>query len=481
MMSGVVPLLSASVVSTVVLRPSTVYVLRVESARSRGVWHVRRCFAEFCELRDKLLAAATAFRPASGGDCASSRSSSRRGSGDAEEQDSPTSSGGSAKSSPTQATPSPPHSQAQQGSGSADKFAFLLEEFPTRRRFWSRSVVRRRATALNAFLQQALEFARDARASQQIAVYFSVTTHLEAFLGCAEHADDAFLCGSMAWGGTLSSSSAMRPRPTLDQYPVTPIQTSSLSSKCETSKWRCAADRWRGAHDSDSDSDSDRDCDSDIERPLNHDTSTLHARRHNCSPTENDRDVDEELLIVGMARADLSRQLCLRPRIFHPFDNYDGDEAKGDDERDDHNDNESDVASEDDELEATCLRKAASAALPRETREMRLYYTGSHYAPLQKGRKEGMTASAAWAARVEVAGIRAMTGKQDAPLRTPVPIYPCISRRRSWKSIGSAVDRDDRIKPTKAEVLKNNKAKRPHRHHLPFGRAIRADRRPECA
>lgn len=445
MSGGAAHLLRASVVSSVALRPSTVYVLRVER-RPRGVWHVRRCFAEFCELRDKLLAAATAFRVA--GDV-SGRSSS--------DTNSPTSDG-SHEASPI-AGPTRPQEQPQ----ARERLAFLLEDFPSRRRFWSRSIVRRRATALNAFLQQALEFAREARASQQIAVYFSVATHLEAFLDCTKHADDAFQGDSVSWGGEASPSLERQPQPTLEKYPVAP---SSSSSECKAGRWLCAADRWH------SDSDSDHDSDSETEHYGG--SSTLHARRHKTSPTDSDKGVDEELLVVGLERSAISQYLCTRPRISHPFDSC-GD----DDERGDRHSDMSGATSEVNEVRGTHLRKAASAVLPRETREMRLYYTGSHYASLQNGQEEGITASVAWAARVEFAGIRSLASKQDAPLRAPVPIHPRTSRRRNQKSVVSAVGRDNGIALAKETLVKNGKAGRLHR--LAFSRAVPVEHHPDYA
>ncbi|EEY63295.1 uncharacterized protein PITG_22534 [Phytophthora infestans T30-4] len=47
--------LSASITSALALKPSTVYILRVENTKTRQSWHIRRCFSEFCELREKLL------------------------------------------------------------------------------------------------------------------------------------------------------------------------------------------------------------------------------------------------------------------------------------------------------------------------------------------------------------------------------------------------------------------------------------------
>jgi hypothetical protein len=200
----------------------------------------------------------------------------------------------------------------------------------------------------------------------------------------------------------------------------------------------------------------------------------LHARRRKLSPAGSNKDVDEELLVVGLEHSAISQHFCTRPRIFHPFDNNSDEVVQGDRHSD-----MSGVTSEDNEVREIHLRKAASAVLPRETREMRLYYTGSHYAPLQNGQEEGITASVAWATRVEFAGIRTLASKQDAPLRAPVPIHPRTSRRRSQKSIVSTADRDNGISLAKVTLLKNGKAGLLHR--LAFSRAIPIDHRPDYA
>ncbi|KAJ0393906.1 hypothetical protein ATCC90586_001334 [Pythium insidiosum] len=182
-MSGVVHVLSASITSALAIKPSTVYVLRVENLQTGDVWHIRRCFSEFCDLREKMLVLIDGPQAAATG-----------------------------ASSPTQQSPSPTttmapmrvltlRSQQRRGSGSScgsssgnsgpvhERFPFLYSKFPRRQFFGSRSkkVIEQRTVALNQFLQEAMWFVRELRNQHRIATYFSLMTQLEVFLDVAKH------------------------------------------------------------------------------------------------------------------------------------------------------------------------------------------------------------------------------------------------------------------------------------------------------
>ncbi|GLE07813.1 hypothetical protein PINS_up018519 [Pythium insidiosum] len=183
-MSGVVHALSASITSALAIKPSTVYVLRVENLQSGDVWHIRRCFSEFCELREKMLVLIDGPQAALPG-----------------------------FSSPTQQSPTTAmapmrvltlRSQQRRGSGSScgsagnsgpvhERFPFLYSKFPRRQFFGSRSkkVIEQRTVALNQFLQEAMWFVRELRNQHRIATYFSLMTQLETFLDAAKHTASA--------------------------------------------------------------------------------------------------------------------------------------------------------------------------------------------------------------------------------------------------------------------------------------------------
>lgn len=138
-MSGVVHELNASITSALVIKPSTVYVLRVENTQTHVVWHLRRSFSDFVDLREKFLALVES-NSSLVKDCQST-------------------------------------------------FPHLFKRFPRRHLFGSRlkRIVQHRTNALNRFLAEALAFVSDMKRQQKIALYFSMMTHLESFLDCAQH------------------------------------------------------------------------------------------------------------------------------------------------------------------------------------------------------------------------------------------------------------------------------------------------------
>ncbi|KAK1929130.1 hypothetical protein P3T76_015423 [Phytophthora citrophthora] len=166
--------LSASITSALALKPSTVYILRVENTKIKKSWHIRRCFSEFCELREKLLSliddqmALYLTNP------------------DLDSTENSFSSSSISSSASTSGSASRYHHSAPP---SCDRFAYVFKQFPPRKLFGSRSkrVIEARTMALNRFLQQSLEVVEVVRQRQLIAVCFSMMTHIETFLDCRAH------------------------------------------------------------------------------------------------------------------------------------------------------------------------------------------------------------------------------------------------------------------------------------------------------
>lgn len=189
-MSGVVHDLSACITSALAIKPSTVYVLRVENTQTRDVWHIRRCFSEFCDLRERMLILidGQGSQPATSGDdsgfnsptpaavAATRRLLSRNA---------------SFKSSRPGSSTNSPRSTSAAGTGRVqERFPYLYTKFPRRQFFGSRTkkVIEQRTMALNQFLQEALWFMREVKMQHNIAMYFSLMTQLEAFFDCGCHA-----------------------------------------------------------------------------------------------------------------------------------------------------------------------------------------------------------------------------------------------------------------------------------------------------
>ncbi|EEY58513.1 uncharacterized protein PITG_20763 [Phytophthora infestans T30-4] len=163
--------LSASITSALALKPSTVYILRVENTKTRQSWHIRRCFSEFCELREKLLSLID-------DQMAAYLTSPELDSS----EDSYTASSSISSSASTASISS--HRRHCSPLSPSDRFAFVFKQFPPRKLFGSRSkrVIETRSMALNRFLQQALEVVEVVRQRQLIAICFSMMTHIESFL-----------------------------------------------------------------------------------------------------------------------------------------------------------------------------------------------------------------------------------------------------------------------------------------------------------
>jgi hypothetical protein len=287
-MTGVVHALSASITSALAVKPSTVYVLRVENTTTRDVWHLRRCFSEFCDLRERMLVLLD-------GDTISNNISSGTGSA----QNSPTTlpltarrllalnpslrAGGSGSTPGSFATDSPRSMGSPAGSGPMhERFPYLYARFPRRQFFGSRSkkVIEQRTLALNQFLQEALWLLREVKTHYHIAKYFSLMTQLEVFLDCARHSAKA--AAAMPPTGVCPPFYVASPQ--TDRHRtgtlVVPLSTSSTRSPEVDCDAKHAADRARAAAErgfwhalptnghSDKDDESDEEADDYEERKI---------------------------------------------------------------------------------------------------------------------------------------------------------------------------------------------------------------------
>jgi hypothetical protein len=315
--------LSASITSALALKPSTVYILRVENSKTRQSWHIRRCFSEFCELREKLLALIddemATYLSSLEIDCA--------------ERSFNTSSSVASSSASTCSSISSIRGRRRHHSSppASDRFAFVFKQFPPRKLFGSRSkrVIEARSLALNRFLQQALEVVEVVRHHQLIAICFSMMTHIETFLECGAHREVARVApsksvnsrsGKPAGSGAVSPNTARRTSaalaltPGFHHYPLVPTPAFTMT------------------------------------------LSDHQSSRYDRSSSEEEDDESQRFNNVDFTR-----------RFYREFgrqEMYDGD-------------------SDDDELQM--LQKTWSAMMESDLREPKLYHTGSHCAMLESG------------------------------------------------------------------------------------------------
>eukprot|EP00644_Phytophthora_capsici_P013223 jgi/Phyca11/14035/fgenesh1_pg.PHYCAscaffold_5_\ len=230
--------LSASIISALALKPSTVYILRVENTKTRKTWHIRRCFSEFCELREKLLA------------LIDDQMALYLTTPDLDSTENSFSSSSVSSSASTSGSISRYHH-----SPSCDRFAYVFKQFPPRKLFGSRSkrVIEARTMALNRFLQQSLQVVEVVRQRQLIAVCFSMMTHIETFLDCRAHREVARVgpsnsvesragrTGTTSPNAARRASAAVSLTPGFHHYPLVPspaftmIQTEQFQSRYDLS------------------------------------------------------------------------------------------------------------------------------------------------------------------------------------------------------------------------------------------------------
>lgn len=387
-MSGVAHLLDASITSALALKPSTVYVLRVENSKTRAAWHLRKCFSEFGELREKVIALIDGTSVTSSSSSTTSTLSSTSSNASTSGSFDSHSSSGSELScnSSTEAS----IAKSSSTTTGCDRFPYLYKQFPRRQLFGSRSkrVIEQRTHALNAFLRQLLLFVREVKQQNQIAVYFSVMNFVEPFFECAAHAASSVASNSY---GTVTTSTSFN------------FNTFSLNSPSTLARTQAAAAAAARAA---------------VAAPLG-----FHRHQHHPqSPfTYNDDDDDEgsseedesdreSAAAVGPADVASNKNNFNFARRFYQEYGTTTTSTSRDSDSDD-----------DEETKLVLgLKKTASCIGHRELKEMKMHFSGSHYAPMQSidatttatsgGRTVGgMSASDAWAARIEIAGFSSAT------------------------------------------------------------------------
>ncbi|KAL4111680.1 hypothetical protein PRIC1_003358 [Phytophthora ramorum] len=376
-MNGAMHPLSASITSALALKPSTVYILRVENSKTRRSWHIRRCFSEFCELREKLLAliddqmatyltspeidsAENSFNTSSSNISSSASTSSSMGS-----------------------------YRGKHRHHASDRFAYVFKQFPPRKLFGSRSkrVIEARSLALNRFLQQTLDVVEVVRQRQLIAICFSMMTHIETFLECGAHREAAPSVAPSSSVGSKSdkparrraaspsaarrTSAAIALTPGFHHYPLVPTPAFAM---------------------------------------------TLTDHRHQFSTSRYTPSTGSE---DGASSGDETQRFNnfdFTRRFYREF-------GRQEERTDIHGDDS------DDDEEMQLLKKTWSAMMASEMQERKLYHSGSHFTMLESGHSPAET----WARRIEIAGIRSAiepkTGcpSQPATHRTE----PLLSRHRS--------------------------------------------------
>ncbi|TDH72525.1 hypothetical protein CCR75_004687 [Bremia lactucae] len=321
-MNSATPSLSVSITSALALKPSTIYILRIDNIRTRQRWHIRRCFSEFCELREKLLSLIddqmaeylTSLELEKPEDSALTQSSNITSS------TSTTSSVNSYRESPRQYSAPPP----------ADRFAYVFKQFPPRKLFRSRSkrVIETRSLALNCFLQQTLEIVEVVRQRQLITISYSMMSHIETFLDCKAHSVNNR-------DQTKRKSKAVSPI-SAKRSPAAMFRTPSFNHSPFVSTPAITMPQ------------PDLQC-------------LLNTSRYNLKSRDQDNDIKDG--------GQQFNNLDFTQRFYREFGRQD--------ER-------AEIYGVDlDEDEAQVLTKARSAMLERETHERKLYHTGSHFPMLE--------------------------------------------------------------------------------------------------
>ncbi|CAH0475649.1 unnamed protein product [Peronospora belbahrii] len=246
--------LSASITSALALKPSTVYILRVMNNKTRQSWHIRRCFSEFCELREKLLALiddqmATYLTSLEVDNVESSIYNTKFN-----------------ISSSVSSYSSYRGGKYQQYSAPlpSDRFCYVFKHFPPRKLFGSRSkrVIEARCLALNRFLQQALDVVEVVRQRRLTAICFSMMTHIECFLESKAHQPVARVAPSCSVGSTIDTFARQEPTspsaatrtsavvsltPGFHNYPLVPTRAFTMTQndhrrQSNTSQHYCSTD-----------------------------------------------------------------------------------------------------------------------------------------------------------------------------------------------------------------------------------------------
>lgn len=377
-MNGSMNSLSASITSALALKPSTVYILRVENSKTRQSWHIRRCFSEFCELREKLLALI---------DDQMATYLTSLEVDNTENSFITTSSNLSSSASSSASTCNSYRGKHRQHSAppTSDRFCYVFKQFPPRKLFGSRSkrVIEARSMALNRFLQQALEVVEVVRQRQLIAICFSMMTHIETFLECGAHPPVTRVAPSNsidsrsempARRGVVSPSAARRTSaavsltPGFHHYPLVPTPAFTM-------------------------------------------TLTDHRHQSNTSRYNLSSSSDED---AGSSEDETQRfnNFDFTRRFYREFGRQE--------ERMEMYSEDSD-----DDEEMQMLKKTWSAMLESEMRERKLFHTGSHFSMLESGHSPAET----WARRIEIAGIHNAATPKAELSPSPKTSQPAAHRR----------------------------------------------------
>ncbi|TYZ62143.1 hypothetical protein PybrP1_009614 [[Pythium] brassicae (nom. inval.)] len=372
-------LLEASITSALALKPSTVYVVRVENRASRNKWHLRKCFSEFSELREKVIGLIESTAGASVAVGASKGSPATPHSVNSSVYDT-----GGSHTSRSSSGSSDVMLAVESSASFSERFPYLFKQFPRRQFFGSRSkkVIEQRTRSLNAFVHQLLLYAREVRQQNQIAVYFGLRGFVETFFECTEHS------------AVFSASSPCFPFAGLSS-PSTLAKTQAAAAAAA----RAAAVVVVGAHGT--------------QRRPGHAPFSFRDDSDGDSDEEND-DVRRDLAPASTQAPD-KRGVPFARRFYQEYGKATAScESDGDDD--------------DEENKLVGLKKTASCLAHRELREMKMHFTGSHYAPLQATGAAG--APDAWAARVEIAGIPSTAGRVHQPQPQPHSAALAISANR---------------------------------------------------
>ncbi|KAL7681887.1 putative Phox domain-containing protein [Plasmopara halstedii] len=354
--------LSAFITSALALKPSTVYILRVENTQTRQCWHIRRCFSEFCELREKILSLIDDQMAAY---LTSSETDEAKHSIDVNTPNITS----SASTSCNISSLCGKHRHHHSVSHAFDRFAYVFKQFPHRRLFRSRSksVIEARSLALNCFLQQTLEVVEVVHRRQLIAICFSMMTHIETFLGCADHRKVSRNGVPESFSAARRASAAMSLACGFHHQPLVPPPAFTMSVTDQ--KYRSNLSRYRLSSSEEDESGANTNGENDAQGFNNFDFTQRFYR-------------------------DFGRQ-------------GERGEMYGKDL--------------DDEEEVELLQKTRSTMLERETQARKLHYSGSHFSMLESGQMSAKSR----ARRVEIASTL-MAAKQRTRYRTT-----CLIRKIS--------------------------------------------------
>lgn len=344
--------LEASITSALALKPSTVYVVRVENRVNGTTWHLRKCFSDFSELRDKVIGL---IESTAGASIAASPAASHSSCSSVYDTGGSHTSRSSSGSSDVTLT-----GESSTPTSFSERFPHLFKQFPRRQLFGSRSkkVIEQRTRSLNAFVHELLLYARGVRQQNQIAVYFGLRGFVEGFFECTDHS-----------AVVTAASSPYLPIPGL-RSPSALAKTQAAAAAAA----RAAAVVVVGPHG--------------IERRPAHAPFSF----SDDSDDEND-DTQQRNNAPAMTQTPGKRGFQCARRFYQE---YGKSTVSG----------TSDEEGEAEEHKLVGLKKTSSCMAHRELHEMKMHFTGSHYAPLQ-----ATGAADAWAARVEIAGIPPIAGR----------------------------------------------------------------------